>query len=437
MIKVLMLKLSGKAGHQQKQPTRLIKKMTKRTLKIPTIRSLRRPNGLLSRLPLLAVITALIAGLLMPSFVQAVSSQDLQNQINSLNSQNSQAQQALTGLQSQASSYQDAINKLQAQINVLQQAISANQSKQADLQAQIDAAQAQLDQQKKLLGDDIRQMYLDGQTTTLEMLASSKNLSDFVDKQQYRNSVQDKITSTLHTITDLKHQLSDKKTQVDALLATQQSQQNQLNSSQNEQSSLLSYNQGQQGDYNQQIKNNQSALASLYAQQAALIQASFGGTIHYGGTGGYPYNAAVCLNSSGDCSGNAGGGAYNWGMNGYPYDPAGWQYRNCTSYAFWRLTQTTGISLTAGSFPNVLSSGGRIGYSLPDFRNLGFRVDHDPSGGAVLAVNTGGNWGHIMYVEAASGGTAYVSQYNAAGDGLYSTGSISASNSSIWFVHVR
>ena len=68
---------------------------------------------------------------------------------------------------------------------------------------------------------------------------------------------------------------------------------------------------------------------------------------------------------------------------------------------------------------------------------MGYRVDKDPSGAAVLAVNVGGNWGHIMYVESASGSTAYVSQYNAAGDGLYSTGTISANNSAIWFVHIR
>jgi hypothetical protein len=40
-------------------------------------------------------------------------------------------------------------------------------------------------------------MYLEGKTSTLEMLASSKDLSDFVDKQQSRNAVQSKVKDTM------------------------------------------------------------------------------------------------------------------------------------------------------------------------------------------------------------------------------------------------
>ncbi|HEY9715738.1 MAG TPA: CHAP domain-containing protein, partial [Chroococcales cyanobacterium] len=120
------------------------------------------------------------------------------------------------------------------------------------------------------------------------------------------------------------------------------------------------------------------------------------------------------------------------------YDGAGWAYRNCTSYAFWRLAQVTGITLTANSFPAVYNSGGRIKYSVlgGDFANLGYRVDKDPSGGAVLAVNTGGNFGHIMYVEGVVNGQPVVSQYNAASDGRYSTGTLT-NLSGIYFIHIE
>lgn len=369
------------------------------------------------------------------------SSADCQQQIDNLNAQNSQVQQTVNTLQAQASSYQDAINILGEQINQIQQQIVTSQNQEDQLNAQIIQAQADLDQQKKTLGEDIKAMYLEGKISTLEMLASSNNISDFVNKQTYRNSVQNKVKDTVDKIAALKLQLQQQQAQVEQLLKTQQVQRDQLASDENQQQQLLSYNEGQQSAYNQQIQTNKSALSQLYAKQAAIIAASFGGSgIHYGGTGGYPYDGAVCLNASGDCGPYA-NSPYNWGINGYPYDEAGWQYRNCTSYVFWRLAQTTGITLTWNYFPTVLHNGGGIGSSLPDFRNLGYRVDHDPTGGAVLAVNTAGSFGHIMYVEDSSGGVL-VSQYNAGSNyGRYSTGLLDpsqyGSGGSVWFVHIR
>jgi peptidoglycan hydrolase CwlO-like protein len=373
-------------------------------------------------------------------FAASCSNQtDCQQQINTLNNQNAQAQNSLANLEAQAGSYQAAINALQAQINALQSQITANQAQQAQLQQQIIDNQTKLAQQKATLATDVKAMYVNGQITPFEMLATSNSLSDYIDQQEAYSALQDKIQNTMDQITALQKQLTAQKDQVDQLLQTLTAQQQQVAEAQNEQNSLLSYNESQQASFNAQIQANKSALSQLYAQQAAIIAASFGGGFHYGGTGGYPYANAVCLNYSGDCGayGGAPYGPYAWG---YPpsnqYDGAGWAYRNCTGYAFWRLAQTTGITLTAGLFPNVMAWGGRIGHSIPDFQNLGYRVDKDPNGGAVLAVNTGGNFGHIMYVEGVVNGQAVISQYNAASDGRYSTGTLT-NLSGIYFVHIE
>jgi surface antigen len=128
--------------------------------------------------------------------------------------------------------------------------------------------------------------------------------------------------------------------------------------------------------------------------------------------------------------------------NGSVYDPLGWNYRNCTSYAFWRLANQRGIALPWSDFPTVYNSGGRIGLSIPDFQRLGYTVDHNPDG-ASLAVDGvaqygpgySGYYGHIMYVEASNVSSAYVSQYNLAGDGRYSTMTVTP-NGYTWFVHI-
>ena len=382
-------------------------------------------------------------GVFVLASIPLVHADSIQQQIDNLNAQNSQAQQTVSQLQLQANSYQDAISKLQQQIYSIQQAISASQARQAQLTQQIQDDEVKLAQERQVLGEDIKAQYVGGQLTPIEMLATSKSISAFVDSQIYQESVANQIQDTLKQINDTETQQKSEKAQVAQLLQSQQTQQIQLDSDRNQQASLLSYNQDQQSQYNQQIAANKKQIDVLIAEQIAIIRAAES-KLHYGGTGDYPYADAVCLNGGGDSNCNAlinpnlsQSEAYNWG---YPpsnnLDPLGWNYRNCTSYVFWKVAHVTGVMLNASNFPNESANGGGVKYSIPDFRAQGYRVDSDPTGSVVLAVNTGGRFGHIMYVESVNGNGVNVSQYNANGDGLFTYATLS-SLGSISFVHIK
>jgi len=204
------------------------------------------------------------AGFLTTPLVKATTVND---QINALQQENASNRNQVVQLRDQATSYQDAVNKLQASISTLQAQINANTAEQTRLQGEITAAEVELAKQKKLLGENIKAMYLEGQITTLEMLASSKDLSDFVDKDQYRNNVKDKIKGTLDKVTALKVQLKEQKQQIESLLAEQKTQQASLEANRMEQSNLLAYNQSQQADFNQKTKDNQKKIDELIASQ--------------------------------------------------------------------------------------------------------------------------------------------------------------------------
>lgn len=350
-------------------------------------------------------------------------------QIKALRQQNAQTRSTVSSLQTQASSYEDAISKLQAQINALQQAIDANRAKQADLQRQIVEAQAELDKEKRVLGESIKAMYVEGQISTLEMLASSKDLSEFVDKQQYRNNVQDKIKSTLDKVTALKLQLQGEKEKVEGLLLEASNQQNQINGARAEQSNLLGLNIQEQNGYNQQIKDNQSKISQLQQQQLAANRSFFGGSVPAGipGGGGYKYGDAVCLYpgwSDPPCRN------YDWGYPGasYPrnlFDEWSYGYRNCTSWVAFKLDQDgrTGFSHlgNAADWPwNVPSS---------------WRTSNPQRGdAAVRPARFTGDQGHVMYVEDVVNGTVYASDYNYGGDGYY-RGPRAISTNGVEFIH--
>jgi surface antigen len=332
------------------------------------------------------------------------------DQINALNAQNASTQGVLNGLESQAGSYQAVINQLQSQINAVQSQIADNQAQQAQLQQQIVADQQQIDQKKQELSATIKALYIDGQTSTIEELATSKNLSDYVDKEEYRTTVQNQLNGKIKEIGDLQVQLQGKKTQIDQLLDSEKTQNTQLSSDQGQQDQLLSYNQGQQDAYNQQINANSSQITKLrQAQIAANARFSGGGAPGHGPTcgGGYP---GVWCNAPQDSI------IDSWGM----YN------RECVSYTAFRVA-------ASGRNMPYWGGTGNANQWPGDARAAGIPVDNSPTSGSV-AISMAGAFGHAMYVESVNGnGTINISQYNVNLDGRYSTATVSASG--LYFIH--
>lgn len=324
---------------------------------------------------------------------------DCQSQINKNNN-------AVASLQSQATSYQNAISLLQGQINQKQTIINANVAQQADLQKRIDQAQVQLDKQKKTLAENIKALYLEGDTTTVEILASSKNLSQFVDRQTYRNVVADKVKTSLDTIRALQSQMKAQKNQLDSLIASEQAERNQLAQSQNQQQQYLSYNQGQVASFNAQTADNQAKLNDLIAAQRRANSAISVGSyyfIHFPGAltadpinGSYPYADWPFSMSLGGCTTDG---------------PDAWGYctRQCVSYAAWAVAYS-GRAAPIG-WGNAADWVGAA-------QSAGLQFDSYPQAGDV-AISTSGTWGHAMYVESVSGSTFTSLEYNTYLDGDY------------------
>jgi surface antigen/DNA-binding protein H-NS len=332
------------------------------------------------------------------------------DQINALQTQSNAAQGVLNGLESQASSYQGAIDQLQAQIDAVRSQLAANQGQQESLQQQITANQQQIDQKKQQLSATIKSMYIDGQTSTIEELASSKDLSDYVDKQEYHTAIQNQLDATIQQIGALQNQLQKEKLQVDQLVTSEKAQNNQLSSDQARQDQLLTYNQGQQDAYNQQISTNSSQISKLRQQQIAA-NARFSG-------GGAPGSGPTC------------GGGYPAKWCEIPQDSVidtwGMYNRECVSYTAFRVA-------ASGRYMPYWGGSGNANQWPADARAAGIPVDSTPTPGSV-AISMRGAFGHAMYVEGVNGdGTINISQYNVNLDGRYSTATVSASG--LYFLH--
>lgn len=338
---------------------------------------------------------ALSVGFLLSGFGSVLADQ-FQEQINQLEAQNAANRDASAQLAAVATSYQDAIAKLQSQIDGLQQAIVTSQKESDDLQKRIDEAQLELDRQRVILGKNIKAMYLEGKVSTLEILASSDDLSDFVNKAEYRNSVQNKVKTSLDKINELKVGLQTKQNQLKTVIKEQQDQQQLLVTTQTQQSQMLAYTEGQKATYDSQVKDNQTKINELRRQQAVANAAIYGG-------GAIIQNSRCDIYPQNWCNAPMDSIVDTWGMFN----------RECVSWTAYRVAASGRYMPYWGGYGNANQwDDNAIASGIP--------VDGNPRVGDVAVSNTG-YYGHVMYVEAVHGdGTIAVSQFNHDWGGTYS-----------------
>jgi surface antigen len=309
---------------------------------------------------------------------------------------------------------QDTISKLQAEIANLQSQISINEAKRQETVAKIAEAEANLAKQRSYLADSLKAMYVDGNISSLEMLASSQDISHFVDQEEYQNSIQGQVQSTLDSIKALRVKLDSDKVTLERMIADLNDMRARVGSQQAEQARLLNLNQQQQADLDAQIKNNTAQAMELRKQQAMENARLGGGKIPAGipGGGGYPGKWAFAeMDTIVD----------SWGM----YN------RECVSWTAYKV-------YASGRYMPYWGGYGNANQWDDNARAAGIPVDGRPRVGDV-AVSNSGTWGHVMYVEGVGAdGSIYVSDYNQQYDGLYREYWISAgtvSGKGLVFIH--
>lgn len=330
------------------------------------------------------------------------------DQINQLQNEINSYQNEAGRLRAEANTLQNAVNALNAQKMAIQAQLDLTQTKLNQLNAEIETTQKKLEKQQMVLTATISDLSAESSTSPIELLAGSASIGDFIDRQEYRTSVQEQIESAIKEVKTLKAKLAAQKVEVEKVLADQTAQRNDLAAKEAEQARLLAETQGQEAAYQNMIGAKNSEISSLRAQQAAA-NARFIGEAGSGPAcgGGYPGRwCNIPMDTVVD----------NWGM----YN------RECVSYTAFRVA-------ASGRHMPYWGGSGNANQWDDNARAQGIPVDYSPRPGDV-AISNAGYYGHAMYVEAVHGdGTISISQYNADWQGTYSTNRISVGN--LVFIH--
>ncbi len=367
----------------------------------------------------LATKSALVAVAVMISMSGAISgmpvarADQFDDQMYAINQKMQQYQRQANELSAKASSLQAELTRITNEKNALIAQLDLTQQKYDLLTQQIADTKVKIQQNKDALGDTIVDMYADDSISSLEMLASSKNIGDYVDKQEYRTAVRNNLDKTIKDIQDLQAKLKKSQDEVQKVLEEQKTQKAAIEAKEAEQADLVARTRNDEAAYQQLVNDSRAQLQSVAAQQQAYFAAlrrQNGGSFNSGVVGSFVFD-----NFSGNmgCSG------------GYPYcgpqdtsvDP--WQLynRECVSYAAWRIDQVYGRRVQPfGGAGNAYQWG--QGSAIGAWRV----TDPQPGDAVVLPIMSGfAPVGHLMVVEGVSNGWVHVSQYNFGGTGEYST----------------
>lgn len=121
----------------------------------------------------------------------------IKNQVNQVTAQREALESEVTAFDVQIKFLDDQVAQLEKNI--------------IELQGQIDAQQKEMDRQKEFLSEYLGTMYMEGQTSMTELILASNSFSDFVNRNEYRNTIQGELKDLIDRIEEIKEGLEEKK----------------------------------------------------------------------------------------------------------------------------------------------------------------------------------------------------------------------------------
>lgn len=343
----------------------------------------------------LVAMAVLVAGAGVTQLAPQVFARDYEAEIKAKEQEAAKYRDQAARLGQMADTLQGELDKLNAQIAAIRQQIADSQKKISKLKGKIAETKKQIEKNRTAMGRILSDIYVDDQISPLEMLASSKSIGDYVDKQEQRSTLRSSLNDKIKEIKALQAKLEEDKKAVERALKDQQEQQKVLASKQAEQAKLVEQTRNDQNAYAGLASQRNNEISKLREEQAAANRRATGANIPGGipGGGGYPGEWARAP------------------LDAY-IDPWGLYTRECVSYVAWKIHST-------GRYVPHFGGAGNANQWPSTAARHGIPSGSTPKVGSA-AVMMSGRYGHVMYVESVNGdGTITVSDYNLEWDGLY------------------
>lgn len=336
------------------------------------------------------------AGVMVLSPVPMVAAAEYDAQIKSTKSAVSSYEEQQVRLAAFAKKVETRLANLQQQISSVNTEIRRNERTFQLLSLKLDTKKRLVAERSDNVEAVLRQAYLDSRTSLVEMIASRKSLSHYMDYYAARDKIQSELASDLNVLKAAKAKVKAQRDEIAVVLKDGRAMRDTLEHKRQEQTDLLERTRGQQRAYEQLIRQRNANIAELRAQQRDANTSYFvTGKLIPGdpNKGGYPDRLDSAAQDS-------------------LVDPWGMFNRECVSYTAWKVQQTTGKMPYWGGRGNA-------NQWPSSARTDGIKTGDVPKKHAV-AIAFIGPYGHAMFVEEIlGGGKIRISEYNYFVNGTY------------------
>lgn len=279
------------------------------------------------------------------------------------------------------------IETLEKEIAEIETHIAENQKTAEGLAAEIETTSKKLLGQQEALAKLLVDIHFEEKADTISILAGSKNLSDFSEKQARAEAVKAQISLSANAVKKTKEELENKKAQVDQILADAEAQRAQIDGNRKKQEQMKTQYEEDAETFDEKARAAQKIMAEEIAKEIAKNNAT--GRVVASGTNSYPYQNR-CPQE-------------NWYFTGRFYYGYGGYICECTSYAGYKAYEYYGIQI---------NSWGNAKYWGNSALAHGYSYDSTPEAHTV-GFSTAGVYGHVVWIETVnSDGTVDLSEYN-------------------------
>jgi septal ring factor EnvC (AmiA/AmiB activator) len=239
-----------------------------------------------------------------PQHVLANRGTDLRNRISQLEKQIAANRAQAEEFEGRAETLEAEIVRINNQIARLNTQIELTTAKLDEINQKLMETRRELERQKEILREALRESYIAGDIRTLELLVNSKGFSDFFDQSEYLNRIRSTIQDSATKVAELEKQLTDQQTEQKRLLREQRDQKNAREAVRRDKNQLLRQTRGQEARYRsivskiEKLKRQAEAeldsyILSLVASGVSLGPVSEGQVI--GGVGNTGYSSGPHL----------------------------------------------------------------------------------------------------------------------------------------------
>jgi len=176
----------------------------------------------------------------------------------------------INSLNNQIAIFDAQIGKVEIEIRVTEDLITQTELEISQLDYGLENAEKDIVSQKVNLGELIRTIDECDETTDLEIILQSEDLSDFFSQKSYLEGVQEKIQTKVEDLKMLKNKLTQdkeskekKKEKLEELKGRITEQKSSLDYQKNSKQSLLKYTKGEENKYQQLLTNIEKQKQSL------------------------------------------------------------------------------------------------------------------------------------------------------------------------------